>query len=197
MATFSTTRHVRSLAAGVAAVLGMMLLAVPVAAQDADTDASFTITEGTGALTISVPSGSVDLGSAAFGGSLTGELGEVTVTDTRSDLYKTWQVDVQGTDFTASFETDGGTETATASAFDMTYNTEGIAAVAGNLLDGVAVPDNPNLGEGGTAVSFTGGLLVLSGDASWQPSIEYDMTGLDEQLPPGTYEGTITHSLLG
>jgi hypothetical protein len=196
MATRSSTSHVRSLAAGGAVVLAMTLLAVPVAAQEADTEASFTITEGDGDLTISVPTGPVDLGSAAFGGSLTGELGEVTVTDNRSDIYKTWQVDVRGTDFTASLETDAGTETATASAHDMTYVTA-IGDIAGNLLDGVAVPQSPNLGDGGTAVSFTGGLLILSGNASWQPSIEFDMSGLSEQLPPGTYQGTITHSLLG
>jgi hypothetical protein len=197
MTTFSSLRQMRTLAAGAAVVLSMTLLAAPVAAQDADTDASFTITEGDGDLMISVPSGPVDLGEAAFGGSLEGALGEVTVTDNRSSIYKTWQVDVQGTDFTATFETDAGTETATASASDMVYNTEGIATVTGNLLGGVAVPGNPTLDPGGTAVSFTGGLLVLSGDASWQPSIEYDMSGLAEQLPPGTYQGTITHSLLG
>lgn len=177
-------------------VAALTLMALPATADQHDspedagsTDAEFTVTSD-GALTISVPApeGNHNLGTVEPNGTLDAQLGDVTVTDDRPDLSKTWSVYVEADDFIAP-------DSFTVPAGDLTYNVAE-ADIAGNLTDGIQTAEPTSL-DGGVAVEFStldlslG--LVLSGDATWNPSITFEPAG---EVPSGTYESTITHSLL-
>jgi hypothetical protein len=167
-----------------ALLAGMTLTAASVGAfvpaHAADTTTTFTLTGGS--LTISAPA-AADLGSAAAGAAtVSGNLGDVTVTDDRGALVAVWNATVQSSDF--AHDTD--------SSFD-------IAATAVNYTPGVPT------GSGAVFTPGVGGLLggalplpavtaagVGNNTATWDPTVT---VSLPAQSVVGTYTGTITHSV--
>lgn len=149
------------------------------------TDATFTLTAA-GALGISVPASTVNLGSTTSGSvTFAPRLGDVTVTDDRNLLVAEWTAtatgshfDLQGTSATPSTDPD---QRVLSSA--VTYTA--VPTVTGS---GTATATAGTLGLGSTVV-FAG---VGSNQVTWNPTLT--MTLLSTQLA-GTYKGTITHSV--
>ncbi|TQS22480.1 hypothetical protein [Microbispora sp. KK1-11] len=148
-------------------------------ADASDTTVTFTVTSG--ALTITAPAGPVSLGSTTAGGTVSGPIGTVTVTDARGGVPTSdWIARVSSTAFV------GATDPIPASA--ATY-TPGLGTlIVGN---GTLTP-----GPGGTldvqrvAMTYTGG--TGNSQASWHPVISVTVP-LSADL--GTYSGTVTHSV--
>lgn len=97
----------------VGAVVGVLALAFP--ARAADTTTTFSLAAGS--LAISAPA-SRDLGSGPTGGgTVSAQLGTVTVTDDRGALAGAWTASVSSTDFT----TGGATANETIGKAQITY----------------------------------------------------------------------------
>ncbi|WP_371778405.1 hypothetical protein [Streptosporangium subroseum] len=160
-----------------------MAFALPAAAAPTgDTIVTFEITAGT--LDIVVPA-TADLGDVAAGAtSVSGQLGPVTVTDTRGALDAGWVVTVSSTAFTTGAATPA--ETIPASA--VTYTPGAATATSGTATFTPGTPDD--LATPITAFSATD--IVGNNSATWNPTITI-------ALPPaavaGVYTGTITHSV--
>lgn len=173
-----------ALTAAAAAVVAMAAPAA--AAPTGDTIVTFTV--ATADLNITVPA-SVNLGSVFSGGVLTGELGIVTVTDSRAALNATWTVTVSA----SSFTTGTGTPEETIPPALVEYWSGGATNTTGT---GVFVPGQPtqtdaiSLSVPRTAFSKTSG----SGNntASWAPDIRI---AVPDTAVGGTYTGVITHSV--
>ncbi|MGK5672461.1 hypothetical protein ACSNOB_06415 [Micromonospora sp. URMC 106] len=170
-----------------AAAAALVAMAAPAAAAPTgDTIVTFTV--ATADLNITVPA-SVNLGSVFSGGVLTGELGTVTVTDSRAALNATWTVTVSA----SSFTTGAGTPAETISPGLVEYWSGGATSTTGA---GVFVPGQPtqadavSLSVPRTAFSKTSG----SGNntASWAPDIRI---AVPDTAVGGTYTGVITHSV--
>lgn len=156
------------------------------------TVATFTLTGGT--LQISVPSGTSGTpdtlggatGVAGSSTSVSGALGAVSVSDQRAALAAAWTVSVASTAFT----------TGTASTQETVANTligynPGTALAAVKTGTGTLTPVNaPALGASTPVASWAG---VGVNTASWNPTLTFTL--LPNQVA-GTYEGTITHSLV-
>lgn len=162
------------------------LTALP--AEAADSTTTFELTTA-GGLSISAP-GSKSLGSAATNaGTLSTQLGTVTVTDERGVLSGTWTASVSGTDFTT------GTATAdeTIAKAGISYWSGAATASSGTM---VAVPGQltslnaVTLGASGTAFSATG--VIGNVSLSFSPTI---VVNIPSDAVVGTYTGTITHSV--
>ncbi|MGV9216154.1 hypothetical protein ACTFTM_30250 [Micromonospora sp. RB23] len=170
-----------------AAGAAVLALAAPAAAAPSgDTVVTFTIS--TANLDISVPP-SVNLGAAFAGSTIQGQLGNVTVTDSRAALSATWTATVSSTAFT----TGGGTGSETILPNLVEYwsgpaiSTTGTGTfVPGQLTSADAVTLNlPRV-----AFSKTSG--SGNNSATWNPTLRIT-------IPPsavgGTYTGVITHSV--
>jgi hypothetical protein len=168
-----------------ATAVGTALLALPARADDTTT--SFTLSAGP--LAISVPA-SANLGTAATGSaSLSGQLGAVTVSDTRGALGEDWTATVSSTDFT----TGGATADETIGKSAVSYwsgaatATSGVAVrVPGQLLAANA----QSLSTSRTAFSATG--TVGNNSTTWNPTL---VVTLPSDAVAGLYSGTVTHSV--
>jgi hypothetical protein len=161
-----------------------------------DTITTFTIGP-TGVLEISAPVGPVNLTSGLTtpvtpGGTITANLGTVTVTDLRSALDAGWDAQVASTHFT----TGAGSPAETIPAADLGYDpTATLATLFGTYasLVGTAITAaDPGLSAiPATVVTAVG----ADGDnqASWNPVITVDVPA---SAVLGTYSGTITHSVI-
>ena len=152
---------------------------------DASVNTPATFTLMSGSLSISVPTGPVDLGSAATtASSLSGQLGTVTVTDGRGLLVATWSATVSSTDFTTGTATTHETVTKSNIAYSAgaATSTTGIGVFTPGVL--------ANLSSAGTAGAWTVG--VGNNSASWNPTINVTIPA---GSVTGTYSGTITHSV--
>lgn len=161
---------------------------VPLDAHGADTDTTFTLSAA-GGLSISAPA-SVDLGSAATNaGTLSAQLGTVTVTDDRGALNGSWTVSVSSTDFT----TGGATADETVANDDVSY-WSGLATASSGVM--VAVPGQPlavnavALDVSRTAFSATG--VIGNGSLSFNPTV---VVNIPAAAVVGSYSGTVTHSV--
>lgn len=172
-----------------AAATGLAFAAVVGAAGPAgaattdDTTTTFTITAG--ALAITAPA-TAALGTVATGaGTTSGQLGGVTVDDTRGALINSWTTTVSSTTFVLP-----GTPTAneTVAVNQIAYSSGAFTAQSGlgtfvpGLLANGAVP--------GTAASYTG--AAGNSSTTWNPMLT--LTLLSSQVA-GTYTGTVTHSV--
>lgn len=167
------------------AVVGVLAgLGAPASAAPGDTGATFTLSAGS-TLAVSVPSSTVNLGSATAGAtSLTGSLGAVTVTDTRGLLAAAWTATVSSTNFTT------GTATAneTVSNALISYSSGSATAAAGQV--GAMTPSTGlTLAAPAVAGVWAG---VGNNTVTWTPSLTFTL--LASQVA-GTYAGTITHSV--
>jgi hypothetical protein len=146
------------------------------------TAATFTVT--TGVLSIFTPD-AVNFGTAPAGASsISGLLGTVTVTDTRTGALRGWTATVTSTDFV----TGTGTGNQDIPAADVQYNPGLTTSTTGT---GTFL-----VGAGGTLGSVrtacTASLETTSTTVSWNPTITVT---LPSNVAAGTYTGTITHSV--
>jgi hypothetical protein len=192
-----------SLAAAMTA-FGMGVFATPASASCAqgvgcNTTATFTITGG--ALTITVPASTVNLGSTGTGNGITpttfaGDLGNTTVTDARGALSAIWTVSVTSSDF----------KTGTAFTGTCTSDCAPQTVTAGNIIyDSLTnVLTNTSTGSGLFATATTGPLSNSTGatggswlgvgvnSATWNPHLLFTLAA---NQAAGTYTGTITQSV--
>ena len=165
-----------------AAVVALATVMPPATAQET-TPATFTVTGGS--LSISVPSGSADLGSRAntvLAGAISGPLGQVQVNDARSPAAGSgWVASVISTTFTPP--------TGTAIAASAVGYTVGSITKVGTATYTANNP--PNLSGVAPAVTATG----ITGDnsATWNPTISVAIPG---GMAAGVYSATITHSVV-
>ncbi|GAA0820117.1 hypothetical protein ACFQVD_00455 [Streptosporangium amethystogenes subsp. fukuiense] len=173
--------------AGAGALL--FILAVPaVAENNANTIVTFTVSPGT--LDITAPTGPINLGSAAPASSITGQIGPVSVSDTRGGASSVWTATVFATDFTvgsltvpfAAVQYWSGPETAT---------TGGGTFTPGQPTAGDAVALTGTAGTAVTAFSHTGG--TGGSTATWNPTL---IVNVPITAEVGTdYSGTVTHQV--
>ena len=169
----------------VGAVFSLLALALP--ARAADTTTTFSLAAGS--LSISAPASS-GLGSGSTGGgTLSAQLGTVTVTDTRGALLGTWTATVSSTDFT----TGGATADETIAKGQVTYWSGAATASSGTavFLPGQATAQNAQaLSVARTA--FSASAIIGNDSASWNPTLTVNVPAA---AVAGTYTGTITHSV--
>jgi hypothetical protein len=168
-----------------AAVINLFAFALP--ARAAATTTTFTL--ATGSLSISAPASS-DLGTGSTGaGTLSAQLGSVTVTDTRGALLGTWTASVSSTDFT----TGGATANETIAKGQVTYWSGVATATSGTAVftPGQAAALNAQaLSTSRTA--YSAATIVGNNSASWNPTLTVNVPAA---AVAGTYSGTVTHSV--
>jgi hypothetical protein len=167
------------------AVLSLLAFTLPASA--AGTITTFIL--AVGSLSISAPASS-GLGTGSTGGgTLSAQLGTVTVTDTRGALLGAWTASVSSTDFT----TGGATANETVAKGQVTYWSGIATASAGTAVfaPGQALAANAqDVSISRTAFSAT--LIVGNNSASWNPTVTVNVPAA---AVAGTYSGTITHSV--
>lgn len=162
--------------------------ALPAAAAPTDsTIVTFQVTAGS--LDITAPETS-DLGAVAAGAaSASGQLGAVTVTDTRGALDASWVATVSSTTFT----TGGSTPAETIQPSEVNYSGGTPTSTTGDGTFAPGVPGaggGPDLTEPRTAFTHVGG--TGNNSATWNPTITVNLL---PSAVAGTYTGTITHSV--
>jgi hypothetical protein len=159
------------------------------AAQAGDTDTTFTLSAA-GGLEISAPTDTeLSAGTATNAGTLTAQLGAVSVSDQRGSLLGAWTASVTSTDFT----TGDATANETIAKANVSYwsgaatASSGVAVFApGQLLAANKVA----LSASRTAFAATA--AVGNNTATWNPTI---VVTIPSTAVVGEYAGTITHSL--
>lgn len=155
------------------------------AATTGDTTATFTITAG--ALAVTVPSSTVALATVNTGAATAaGQLGGVTVADTRGALVNSWTATVSSTTFVLPGATPTANETVAVNQIAYSSGaataSSGLGAFVPGVLANGALP-----GTAGTHTGFAG-----NSSSTWNPTLT--LTLLSSQVA-GTYTGTITHSV--
>jgi hypothetical protein len=153
------------------------------AATSGSTIATFSITGG--ALSITVPASTVALNTGtvnAGAATAAGQLGPVTVTDTRGLLINSWTTSVSST----AFVTGTSTVNETVAVANIAY-TSGPATAQSGL--GLFVPTLVPTALGADA-SYAG--AAGNSSTTWDPTLTFTL--LSSQVA-GTYTGTITHSV--
>jgi hypothetical protein len=168
------------------AVAGFAGVAGPAqAANSGSTITTFAITGG--ALNITVPASTVALNTGtvnAGAATAAGQLGSVTVADTRGALVNSWTTTVSST----TFVTGGASADETVAVANIAYSSgaatahTGLGAFVPGILVNGTVP--------GTGGSHTG--LAGNTSTTWNPTLTFTL--LSSQVA-GTYTGTITHSV--
>ena len=173
----------KSLLVGAAAATLAVGTALPAAAGTTGTTATtFTLTSG--GLSINVPS-AANLGSAAVdSGTITGQLGAVTVTDDRSGLATSWTVTASSSDFT----TGGSTAAETIDSDQINYAPGSPTAETGSatFTPGTAGPLYP------ARTAFYASNIIGNNSATWDPTLT---VAVPAQAISGTYSGTVTHAV--
>ncbi|GAB4103766.1 hypothetical protein GCM10028790_27850 [Micromonospora taraxaci] len=175
--------------AGAAAAAMVGFLAAPAVAAPTDTtDTTFEVLAGT--LDIVAPA-AADLGTGAPGGTITGQLGTVTVTDSRASDDASWVATVTATVFQTG--TSSPPETVLPEEIDYwsgpaTATTGTGTFTPGQLTAGDAAP----LSSVTPLVAFTHSGGTGGNTASWNPTLVVNVP-LDSIA--GVYTGTVTHSV--
>lgn len=146
-----------------------------------DTATTFTLTGG--ALSISAPQ-TADLGSATVASpTVSGQLGNVTVDDTRGSLVANWTAKVSATDFTTG-----------AGSPAETITKDGLAYVAGAAVSSTGTGAFAPGVSGPLGLQLTAYSHVGTGvnSVTWNPSVTITVP---VGKVAGTYTGTITHSV--
>jgi hypothetical protein len=183
----------KTLRAGLTALVAasVLLVALPGiagAATTGTTTTTFTLTGG--AMSITVPGTTVNLGSVSVAASsLTSLLGTVSVSDNRGLLSGGWTSSVTSSHFT----TGAGTAAETIVAGNVSYwsgaatATSGLGTLLGSQLTSIlAVVVNA------AQTAFTGGSLLGNNSASWNPTL---IVTIPAAAVVGTYTGTVTHTV--
>jgi hypothetical protein len=145
-------------------------------AGDPNTTVTFTVTNG--ALGMTAPT-SVNLGGAAPGGTVSGILGPVTVTDNRALLSASWTASASSTNFT----TGNGTPAETIPAGNATYD-PGTVTSTGVITTSEAPITLSTASQ--TIVTATAG--VGDNTATWDPTMTV-------AIPPAAVAGLYTSTL--
>lgn len=156
-------------------------------ATSGSTTTTFTVTGG--GLSITVPAGTVALGSAPPNGTIIGQLGPVQVIDARALLVATWTASVSATNFT----TGNGTTNETVMNSSVSYWSGQATATSGTatFTAGQTTAANAQtLASSRTAYTESSG--VGDNSATWNPTL---IVTLPPQAVTGTYTGTVTHSV--
>lgn len=173
----------------VAAVVGTALTSTAASAavtaptppgSDPDTTVTFTVTSGL--LTLTAP-GTVSLGTALPGHTLTGNIGQMVVTDDRALLAATWTVTASSTDFT----TGGGSGSETIPVGDADYDPGEITTTGTITATGTVITLS------GTPTPVIAGTASIGNNtATWNPVVGVD-------IPPaavgGDYSAILTQSV--
>ncbi|CCH21769.1 hypothetical protein [Micromonospora lupini] len=165
----------------------VLALAAPAAAAPTD-DTIVTFTIGTANLDITAPP-AINLGAGFVGGTLTGQIGPVTVNDARAALAATWTATVTSTGFT----TGGGGAAETIIPGLVEYWSGPATATTGT---GTFVPGQLTAAQAVALsiprVAFSKTSGSGNNTATWNPTINV-------QIPPaavtGTYTAVVTHSV--
>ena len=143
---------------------------------------TFTVTSGL--LTLSAP-GTAPLGTGLPGTTVTGKLGQVTVTDNRASLTAAWTVTASSTDFI----TGGGSGSETIPATDADYDPGEVTSTG--VITITTPPSSVRLSATpATVVSGTAG--IGNNTATWNPVIGVD---LPAAAVGGDYSATLTQSV--
>jgi hypothetical protein len=169
------------------AVLATLVVAAPALAQPSG-DTTVTFTVGTSNLSIEVPA-AANIGNAFPGGTTSGQLGPVRVTDLRAALTATWTASVVTTSFTTDIATPD--ETIPINAISYWSGPATATTGTGTFVPGqLTAADAVVLNVPRTAFSKTSG--AGNNTATWNPTLHVD-------VPPGVvgglYTGTVTHSV--
>ncbi|WP_354637095.1 hypothetical protein [Kitasatospora camelliae] len=171
----------------VAAAAAMVVAGAGLAgAAPGDTTVTFSVSGGSLAITVPTSAG---LGSALPGNSVSSQLGNVTVTDTRALLSAAWTASVTSTSFT----TGGATapETIPASAASYWSGTASATTGTGTFTPGQATAGQAQaLTTSRTAYTLTSG--TGNNTATWNPTLIVAIPG---GAVNGAYTGTVTHSV--
>ena len=157
------------------------------AAHAEDTTTTFVLSAA-GNLSISVPaSKELSAGTATNAGTLSAQLGAVSVSDQRGALVANWTASVTSSDFT----TGAGTAAEKIVKANVAYASGAATATAGTgvftpgqLTTAVALP----LSSSQTAFAAA---AVGNNSATWNPTV---IVTIPSSAVVGTYSGTITHS---
>jgi hypothetical protein len=168
-------------------------LAAPAAA-NSPSDVTFTVS-GSSTLSVSVPTGSaVNLGSGNPGASVSGALGQVTVTDQRARLVASWTASVTASEFTLQGQDLPAELPAQAKVAPsaITYDPGTVNLLLGTVSgSGLSAGTPGAIGAGRTAVTYLG---IGNNTVQWTPTLTF---ALQDTQVEGTYSGTITHSVTG
>jgi hypothetical protein len=163
------------------AVLSTAMSVGTAAATPGASPVTLTVTGGT--LTISAPSSMTNLGSSesSSGDVITGQLGQVQVTDSRGDTSGSgWVASVISTDFT--------TPTGSSIPADAVSYTAGAITTTGTAT--YTAHDPANLSALSAAVTATD--VASQNTATWTPTISVT---IPPEVDSGIYSATITHSV--
>jgi hypothetical protein len=150
---------------------------------DPDTTVTFTVT--TGGLTMTAP-GSANLGSAAPGGAISGDLGgNVVVTDLRATLGGTWTATASST----AWITGTGTTPETIPAGDASYD-PGTITVTGT--SNAATEGHVIAALSGTPQNTVTATVTGNNTATWDPTIA---VAVPAAAVGGVYTATLTQSV--
>jgi hypothetical protein len=159
-------------------------LAVPASAAPGETTATVTVTGGS--LSISVPSGTTNLGSRAnseTGGTVSGSLGQVEVLDARTPAAGSgWVASVISTTFVPT--------AGTAIAASAVSYTAGAISETGTSVTTANNPGNLT----GVSAAVTASAITGDNSASWNPTIHVVVPGGISGAST-TFTATITHSV--
>ncbi|MEV4498682.1 hypothetical protein AB0J84_23670 [Micromonospora arborensis] len=178
--------------AGAAAAAMVGFLAAPASAAPTDTT-TVTFEVEVGTLDIDAPA-TADLGSGAPGSVITGQLGTVTVTDSRGAADASWVATV-----TASvFQTGGGSPPETVLPEEIDYWSGPAVGTPPTTGDGTFTEGQLTAGDAAplssvtplTAFTHSGG--TGGNSANWNPTLVVNVP-LDSIA--GIYTGTVTHSV--
>jgi hypothetical protein len=183
----------KTLRMALTALVGATLLLVALpglasAATTGTTTTTFTLTGG--AISITVPGTTVNLGSVSVAaGTVGGQLGTVSVTDGRGLLSGSWA----STASSSKFTTGGATAAETVAATNVSYWSGASTATSGTgTLLGSQLTSGAAVVVSAAQTVFTGGSLVGNNSASWNPTL---VVTIPAAAVVGTYTGTVTHTV--
>jgi hypothetical protein len=172
----------------VALVMGVFALVPSAGAATAGTIATFTVEAGGLAVTVPTSTVALDTGTVSTGASsAVGQLGPITITDTRGAMGSTWITTWSSTTFLT------GTGSANeAISFDRIFYASGAATATSGTGTFAPLTSTPmNTAPAGRTVSWAAGMGNNS--ATWNPTLSFSL--LSTQVA-GTYTGTITLSVV-
>ena len=167
----------RSKLATMALATGLAAGGIAGPAQADDTNATFAVTAG--GLAITVPTSTVALATVSTGTlTASGQLGPVTVADTRGALVNSWTTTVTSSAFVTGTSTPGETVTEP----NVGYATGPATAHTGlgAFVQGTKTVPPTYTGQAGNS------------STTWNPTVTFT---LQSSQVAGTYSGIVTHSL--
>ncbi|TDC33229.1 hypothetical protein [Micromonospora sp. KC213] len=174
---------------GVIAGFALLVYAAPLVTPPRSAAVTLTIAQApVGELTITVPA-VVSLGGGPPGGTISQQMGAVTVRDTRSASPNTWAVTVTATAFT----TGAGTPAQTIPTTRVSYWSGPATRASGG---GSLAPGQPTSAQAQTLTAPRTAFRKISGNApnrvSWQPTL---VISIPSGAATGLYSGRVTHSV--